>query len=144
MSYTEDEYNRCRQEAQELMDKWLAEGGSEDLFAQYANDYSADEGSNTSGGLYQGLKANTEVLKGFVAWYSDSARKVGDYGLVKTSRGYHIMYLSSMEPEWQMAARDALLTEFSDSIVSEAIRSYPMDVTYKNIVLSVVDLSSLA
>ena len=143
MSYTDEEFERCRQEAQELMDKWLAEGGTEPLFAQYANDYSADPGSNTSGGLYEGLKANTDILKEFVAWYSDSSRKIGDYGLIKTSQGYHIMYLSTMEQEWKAAAREALLSEASKAIVSEATAKHPIEVTYKNIVLSVVDLKNV-
>lgn len=143
MNYTEEEYVRCQREAQALMDEWLEEGGTEALFAQYANDYSADAGSNTNGGLYEGLKADSDILKEFAAWYSDPVRKVGDYGLVKTSQGYHIMYLSSMEEEWKVASREALLDEASDAIVAEATGKYPIEVTYKNIVLSVVDLSNV-
>ena len=143
MTYTEDEYERCREEAQALLDKWLAEGATEELFAQYANDNSADTGSNTNGGLYEGLAADTNILKEFVAWYSDPERKVGDYGLVKTSQGYHIMYLSTMEPEWEAASREGLLNEASTLMVDTAKATYPMEVTYKNIVLSVVDLTSV-
>lgn len=142
-TYTEEEYDRCRQEAQKLMDQWLEEGGGEDLFAQYANDYSADEGSNTTGGLYEGLKETTDILEEFVEWYSDPQREVGDYGLVRTSRGYHIMYLSDMAPEWEVTCRKGLLSQASEDFVNEAKAKYPIETTYKNIVLSVVDLTDL-
>lgn len=143
MSYTAEEIARCRQDAQNLLDRWLEGGGSESSFARYAKDYSEDAGSNTDGGLYEGLKADTDILKEFREWYSDPERKVGDHGLVKTSQGYHIMYLSSMEEEWKVASREALLKEANDAIVSEATSKYPIEVTYKNIVLSVVDLSNV-
>lgn len=143
MNYTEEEYDRCRQDAQKLLDQWLEEGGGEELFAQYANDYSADEGSNTEGGLYEGLKETTDILEEFVEWYSDPQRKIGDYGLVRTSRGYHIMYLSDMAPEWEVTCRKNLLNQLSEDFVEDAVCKYPLDVTYKNIVLSVVDLTDL-
>lgn len=143
MTYTDNEYEQSREEAQKLMDKWLEAGGDENLFAQYANDHSDDPGSNTNGGLYEGLKADSEILKEFLAWYTDPSRKIGDYGLIKSSQGYHIIYLSSMEPQWEAASREGLLNETSKKLVSEAKEGYLLSVDYKNIVLSVVDLSSL-
>lgn len=143
MSYTDEEYERCKENAQKLLDGWLGEGGTETLFAQYATLYSEDTGSNDNGGLYEGLTAKTDILKEFVAWYTDPQRKVGDHGLIKTSQGYHVMYLSSMEPQWEATCREALLKEASDVIITESKAKHPLSVNYKKIVLSVVDLSSL-
>ena len=143
VTYTDEAWEACREEAQKLLDKWLDEGGDEALFAKYADQYSEDTGSNTNGGLYEGLAENTDILKEFVEWYSGIGRKVGDYGLVKTQRGYHIMYLSAMEPQWEAAAKEGLLKDASDQLVAEALKRYPMTVDYKNVVLSVVDLTTL-
>ena len=140
VTYTDAEWTACQEEAEKLLDKWLDAGGTEELFAEYADDHSADPGSNTSGGLYEDLAADTDILEEYRDWYSDESRKIGDYGLIKTKQGYHIMYLSDMEPEWEVAARKGLLSEVSKEIVAQAKAQYPLEVTYKNIVLSVVDL----
>ena len=75
-------------------------------------------------------------------WYTAEGRKVGDYGLIKSEHGYHIMYLSDMEDKWIAACRDGILSEEANQIAQTAMENYPMDVTYKNIALAVVDLSS--
>lgn len=143
ITYTEDQWTACEEEAQQLLDGWLQDGGTEAKFAEYANNYSADTGSNTSGGLYENLTAGEDILEEFVAWYTASGRQAGDYGLIKTSQGYHIMYLSSAEPQWEAASREGLLKEGSDALVQQAKDTYPMEVTYKNIVLSVIDLNDV-
>lgn len=143
VTYTDEAWAASQEEAQAILDKWLEEDPTEALFAAYANDYSMDTGSNTSGGLYEDLTADTQIVEEFVAWYSDESRQVGDYGLVKTELGWHIMYLSAMEPEWEAAAREGILKDASADIVAEAVARYPMEVTYKDIVLSVVDLTNI-
>ena len=143
VTYTEAAWSDCRNEAQKILDKWQETGRSEELFAAYANDYSMDTGTNTTGGLYEGLTKDAHIVKEFVAWYSEDGRQVGDYGLIQTELGYHIMYLSDMEPQWEAAARDGLMSNASEEMVSEAVGKYPMKVTYSDIVLSVVDLKSI-
>lgn len=143
VTYTDAAWADCQKEAQEIFDEWLATDQSEALFAAYANDYSMDTGSNTSGGLYEDLTEDTQIVEEFVAWYSEDGRQVGDYGLIRTELGYHIMYLSAMEPQWEAAVREGLMSDASDQLVSEAVEKYPMQVTYADIVLSVVDLQNI-
>lgn len=141
MTYTEEEWEACREKAQKLLDEWLAGEHTEDTFAEFANEHSADTGSNTNGGLYDDLDKDTSFVKEFVEWYMDENRKVGDYGLIKTDYGYHIMYCSDIEAKWVNACREELLVDGYAEILRAASEAYPMEVTYKNIVLGVVDLA---
>lgn len=142
MTYTDAQWEACREKAQKLLDDWLAGEHTEDTFAELANKNSADTGSNTNGGLYTNLDKDTTFVEEFVDWYMDENRKEGDYGLIKTTYGYHIMYCSDIEAEWFAASRDGLQSDGSAEILSSAAAEYPMEVTYKNIVLGVVDLST--
>lgn len=138
--YSDEDWEKCRAEAQKLLDEWLAGDHTEETFAEFANEHSADGGSNTKGGLYTDLDKNTSFVKEFVDWYMAEDRKVGDYGLIKTDYGYHIMYCSNIEAKWIEECRQAMLTEAYADILKAAMEEYPMDVNYKNIVLGVVDM----
>lgn len=142
VTWTEEEWEACRVEAQAILDEWLAGEATEETFAQLANEHSADTGSNQNGGLYEDLDEDTSFVEEYVDWYTAEGRKVGDYGLIKSEHGYHIMYLSDMEDKWIAACRDGILSEEANQIAQTAMENYPMDVTYKNIALAVVDLSS--
>ena len=140
--YSDAEWEACRQKAQQLLDDWLAGEHTEETFAEMASKNSADTGSNTNGGLYSDLDKDTNFVEEFKAWYMDESRKVGDYGLVKTVYGYHIMYLSNVEAEWVAQSRSGIMADASAEILQEATSKYPLDVNYKKIVLGVVDLGA--
>ena len=142
ITYSDDEWEACRAKAQKLLDEWLAGAHTEETFAEMANKHSADTGSNTNGGLYTDLDKDTSFVQEFKDWYLDESRKVGDYGLVKTEYGYHIMYLSDVEAEWIAYCRNELLSDASARILQEATTKYPLSVNYKKIVLGVVDLNT--
>ncbi len=87
---TEDAWEACRQKAQALLDEWIIGGASEEAFAAMAKEYTAD-GNGDEGGLYEGVTKDY-MVEAFDAWIFDESRQEGDYGLVKTEFGYHIMY----------------------------------------------------
>lgn len=140
-TYSQEEWDACQAEAQEILDQWLAGEATEDSFAQLAGEYSEDPGSQSNGGLY------TQVTQGYMVeefdeWIFDTARQVGDYGLVKTSYGYHIMYFSGSEEIWYAQAKKALLTEMSTGLIEDALEKWPMEVDYQAIALGNVQLVS--
>lgn len=133
-TYSEEEWEACRAEAQALLDRYLAGEVTEEAFAQLAVDFSQDPGSKEGGGLY------TDVTKGrmvapFENWCFDDARKPGDTGLVQTNYGYHVMYFVESRDSWFVSARNELLSQRSKAMVEEAIAQYPMDVNYRKIVI---------
>ena len=77
--------------AQAMLDGWVASGAKEEDFAALANEHSTDGGSNTNGGLYEGVLQG-QMVTNFDAWLFEEGRETGDYGVVKTEFGYHLMY----------------------------------------------------
>jgi len=100
----ESDWQACQKKAQDVLDAWLAGEATEESFAKLAEEYSSDSGSNTNGGLYTGVQKG-EMLDTFDAWCFDGSRKVGDYGLVKTVHGYHVMYFAGSEEYWHAACK---------------------------------------
>lgn len=141
-TYTDEEWDACEAEAQQILDSWLAGEASEDSFAALANEKSADDGSNTNGGLYNYLTADTNFVESFKTWYLDESRQVGDYGLVKSSYGYHIMYFSGSQDMWYAYAEADMISDAISAEIPAAMESYPMTVDYSAIKLGVVEFVS--
>ena len=142
MVYSDEEWEACRVKAQKLLDDWLAGEATEENFSKLAKEHSADGGSKDNGGLYTGLNEDTQFVEEFVDWYMAEGRKVGDYGLIKTSYGYHIMYCSGTEAEWIAACREGLLSDGASKIILDAMDQFPLDVDYRKIVLGEANLNN--
>ena len=140
MVYSDEEWEASRTEAQRILDEWLAGEATEESFAELAAEYSEDTGSNGNGGLYESLDESSGFVQEFIDWYMDESRQVGDYGLIKTSYGYHVMYFSGTEAQWLRSCREGLLNEKGMQILSDAAKRYPADIHYKKISLGVVEL----
>lgn len=137
--YSDAEWEACREKAQKILDQWLAGEKTEESFSALATANSEDPGSKSSGGLY------TYVYKGrmvqeFEDWCFDDSRQTGDYGLVKTSYGYHIMYYVFGEEGWIRVCRNGVQSEKAQTMLDELITAGEMKVNYKNIVLAEADL----
>lgn len=139
--YSEQEWETCRQEAQKILDEWLAGHATEDRFALLAGQYSADEGSNANGGLYTSVNENSGFVPEFIEWCMDDDRRIGDYGLLQTEYGYHVMYFSGSEAQWVRTCRDRLLNEKGTQLLDDITARYPMDIQYKKIALNVNEIN---
>ena len=94
------------------MAQWKAGEATEDSFAALANELSADDGSNTNGGLYTKIYKNQMVTE-FNDWCFDASRQSGDTGIVygesSNYKGYHVIYFVGDDvPYWQVQAENAL------------------------------------
>lgn len=141
VTYSEEEWEECRKTAQKLLDEYLAGDATEEAFAVLANLNSDDTGSNTNGGLYDNLTKNDNFVEPFKNWYMDENRKAGETGLIQTEWGYHVMYFVKGEPQWKTVSRNNILSSAVEDIVKTAREQFPIEVTYKNIVLGYVDLT---
>lgn len=81
------------------------ENPTEDNFAELANENSSDTGSNTNGGLYEGVMPG-QMVAAFNDWCFDEARQPGDTGVVKTDYGYHLIYFVG---QTEQTYRDAMI-----------------------------------
>ena len=138
---TDEDWEACYASAQDLLNQWLAGEATEETFAQLANEHSQDPGSNTTGGLYTGVTPDASFVEEFKAWCMEEGRKTGDYGIVRTTYGYHIMYLSNTEPLWHYKARSALINEGVQKFTESLIEKYELKVDYPSILLGNISMS---
>ena len=139
-TYTDEQWEACRAEAQAVLDQWAAEDGTEEGFAALAAQLSTDGGSASNGGLYTDLTTETSFVTEFKDWYLDASRQVGDTGLVKSVYGYHIMYFSGSREIWYYEAATAVQQDKANQIVSSMMEGMPMVVEYEKIGLGNVKL----
>jgi len=132
--YSEEDWASCEAEAQAILDQWLAGEKTEEAFAALANEKSEDPGSNTTGGLYEDVYQG-QMVEPFETWCFDESRQYADYGLVRTSYGYHVMFFVGSEPLWPQYARNGWLSEQIGLMLDEIVEKHPMEVTYENISL---------
>ena len=76
----------------------------------------------------------------FNDWCFDASRQYGDYDLVKTSYGYHVMFFVKSEPKWTYYAESDWKNDQSNKLMDGIVSQYPMEVTYENIALGVVEM----
>ncbi|MBE6877290.1 MAG: hypothetical protein E7496_11340 [Ruminococcus sp.] len=118
----------CWTYARNALSEWEKGDKTEDSFAELANQYSEDPGSNTNGGLYEKVYPG-QMVQAFNDWCFDASRKPGDTGLVETSYGVHVMYFSgTADPLWKDTARNALQSDGIDSWYDEQEAKYPVAV----------------
>lgn len=86
----EASWTAAEKEAQRILALWL-EDPTEENFGKLANEHSHDKsGKVTDGGIYPDVYMG-QMVKAFEEWcFAD--HETGDYGIVKTEYGYHIMY----------------------------------------------------
>lgn len=122
-------------QAEEILATWQEEDGTEEGFAALAEEYSADTGSNTNGGLYEDVYPG-EMVTNFNDWCFDADREAGDTGIVESDYGYHIMYLSGFGDEyWYLSALADLCYENYSNAYYSIVGSYTFEVNEDAIVI---------
>lgn len=107
---TDEAFAAAKEKAQEVLDQWKAGEATEESFAALAEEYSADAGSNTNGGLYEQVYEG-QMIENFNDWIFDPARQSGDVSepiqnTESTTQGWHIIYyIGQDEPSWITSAR---------------------------------------
>ena len=137
---TDEQWEAARVKAQSLLDQWLAGEATEESFAALAKEHSHDDSSKAEGGLYEGLYSKSNQPKEMKDWYLAEGRRSGDYTLVKSDYGYHILRVSQMEELWVYFCRSILMENAQADIINQAILAFPAKIHYENIGLATVTL----
>lgn len=133
--YSDEEMAAAYAEAERILQEWKAGAATEESFAELANTYSQDGGSNTTGGLYELINIDASYVAEFREWAVDANRQVGDTAIVETEFGYHIMYFVSGEDYFTYIVREQLIAQRIQDKLTAAQEEYPMEVNYKKIAL---------
>lgn len=110
-SYEADEkalWDEAKAEAEKILADWKAGVATEESFGEMAAELS-DDGADH--GLYENVYKG-QMVENFEDWCFDSARAVGDTGIVETPYGYHVMYfVGENAPYWQTQVENAKMNE---------------------------------
>lgn len=143
---TADAWNDCLDRAGEIVAIWqravrntrfaqyITVDIAETRFSETAKNYSQDPGSSANGGLYSRLHQG-QLAPELDAWCFDSERQQGDYDLIRTDAGWHIVFFSSATEDWYAEARAGLTRQYYNDLVASAMASYPADIDYSAICL---------
>lgn len=120
---TDEDWDACREKMDEIVAEWEDSDQTEDTFAAMATEKSEDTGSAADGGLL------TDVVKGqMVQAFNDwcfEEHKVGDYGVVETEYGCHLIYFSGRgEERWKSLADEAKRSDDYDAWYDEYSAGY--------------------
>ena len=114
-TYTDEAKAEAKSKAETLLAAWQAGDATEDSFAKLANENSEDSGSNTNGGLYEGVYKGQMVTE-FNDWCFAEDRKTGDTGIVFNQDsnycGYHVVYFVGESD-----------TTYADTLAEDGIRN---------------------
>ncbi len=146
---SEDDWNRCLTRAKGLVDQWKKAVSktrysqfavvdvAESRFSEAAKNNSADAGSSTNGGLYVNLSQG-QLAPELDAWCFDPARVHGDYEIIRSACGYHIVFFSAATEDWYAEAEAAMTRQYGRDLVADALKSHPATIDYAAIRLSQV------
>lgn len=141
-SFDDAAWETSRVKAEELLAQWEQGDKSEDSFASLAMEHSQD-GSASNGGLYTGVTQG-QMVEAFNDWCFDDIRQPGDYGLVKTEFGYHLMFFVDSRPIWKESAKSDLVNARANETLNAILDKYPMEAEFDKIMLGFVDLNTEA
>ena len=123
-SFTDAEKAATKADMDKIVALWEAGEMTEDAFAALANKHSQD-GDGTSGGLYTEIYPG-QMVTSFENWCYDAARQVGDYEVIETEYGYHLMYfvgdadITYRDYMITYKMRNEDLTKWHDSVMASA------------------------
>lgn len=107
---SDEMWDESKEIAQEILDQWVADGADPEAFSQLAIEQSQDPTTASGGGVLSSITAYDGYDAELTAWFSDSSRKTGDYGLVEHSEsyphGWNLVYFDEMGlPLWEENAK---------------------------------------
>lgn len=133
--YTDEQWAAAEKKANDLLNTWLQGAADEDAFAALAKTESACS-SAAQGGLISNITKG-QMVQAFEDWCM-AEHEYGDYGIVKTEFGYHLMFYVQGNELWHQVAESAVLSEKMGILLTAEESKYPLTVDYSKILLAEV------
>lgn len=132
----------AEEKASAVLAQFEAGDKSEDSFAALAMEHSQD-GSAAAGGLYTDVPKG-QMVENFENWCFEEGRQPGDYGMVKTEFGYHVMYFVGSRPVWKDAVRSEMMSMRTNDLMNALLEKHSMEAEFGQIKLAYVNLAGEA
>ncbi len=124
---SEAEDAAAKAKAEEYMDEFKAAGATEDAFAELAQKYGKDA-TTENGGLMEDV-VKGQMVETFNDWIFAPERKVGDYDLVRTEYGWHLVYFSGFSKEaYRLSVEEAVRQRTYNAEYDQIMVNYPVTV----------------
>lgn len=136
--FTDAMWADAEAKAKDLLNTWLQGAADEDSFAALAKTNS-DCPSAAQGGMIADVTKG-QMVKEFEDWCM-AEHAYGDYGIVKTVYGYHLMFYISGSELWYDAANSGVISQKMNDLIAAEEEKYPLTVEYSKIWLGVADFS---
>lgn len=133
--YPEEAWDVCKAEAERILSLWTSGEKTEESFIDLVSIYSQDEATAQTGGMYSNM-VKGEMDEALDEWFFADGRKSGDYALIKSNYGYHIVYFVEAEEIWYSESRDAIREKRGQEMVDEVLADFPTDIAFKQIALA--------
>lgn len=125
-------YNDAKAQIESVKATWEASAKTEAIFAELADKYSED---SPVGGLYEEVMVD-EMVANFNDWIFDTARKAGDYEIVETEYGFHLIYfVGEGRPTWFVEVENTMVSEQYTEWYDAAAEGYHTKYNAKTIAL---------
>ena len=141
VTYSDEEWNTARTEAERILQEWKDGEATEESFAQLAATYTDDTASAVDGGLYTDVSIDSSYVPNFLNWSVDAARMPGDTEIVETQYGYHIMYFVSGEDYYSFLVAEQAIADVIREKLILAQAEYPIETDYSKICLAQRDIA---
>lgn len=134
---TEEAWAAAEAEINRIHEEWKAGEATEESFAELANTYSHDAGSNTIGGQYVNIYPG-QMVPPFDEWCFEDGRQVGDTGIVRAEAanycGYHLIYFAGEGDyiHWRVETEKIYRPI---KVVELLMEDYTMDVDTSNLMI---------
>ena len=116
----------CKAKADEIYNKWKADGAKLDDFKALVKQYSTDDVSVFAEGLYKNIKKD-DMIEELDKWLFDENLEVGAHALIKTEFGCHIVYYAGKgEAAWKASVIEGLREDKVSSTVHNYVDRYPV------------------
>ena len=135
--YTDAQWADAEAKAKALLNTWLEGEADEDSFAALAKEHSSCS-SAAQGGLISDIMVG-QMVQEFEDWCMEP-HEYGDYGIVKTQFGYHLMFYVDGVELWYDVAKSNVLSEKMSDYLTAQEESYPLTVNYSKIWLGEAEL----
>ena len=101
----------CKAKAEEVYSKWKADGATLEGFKSLAKQYSTDQVSVYSGGLYDNIMKD-QMIEDLDKWLFDENLEVGSHTIMTADQGCHIVYYAGEGVEtWKAPLIDQIKEE---------------------------------
>ena len=124
---TEELENKAKEKIEQICAEWEDGDMTDERFAELAKEYS-DDTTASDGGIIEKV-CKGQLVESIEEFLFESERKAGDYKIIKSTYGYHLVYYKGTNIEkWKIDAESALITKDFEAETKSLCEKYGVSI----------------